>query len=139
MDVPSDSCRPHHSKRGILPIAWLYVITGFHMHLYLRYSIALAAASVFAGCTGFQGPQLIVDVGHTGSECSVRSVAMKCDDVPHYLRDTLKLPLDTYIAIRRPDAATTFEAMDAVMKTLDNAGYRSLIGLIELGPEAPAK
>jgi len=54
---------------------------------------------------------------------------MKCEDVPTYLRNTLKVPDDTYISVRST-SHDTVDALAPVMKALNASGYRKVIGTI---------
>jgi hypothetical protein len=109
----------------------------------LRVGIIIPALCVLGGCTGRDDdslqPELMVDMSNVKGQCAVRGFAMKCDDVPRYLRDTLKVPKDTYIAVRSPAESATFDAMNPVMKALNDAGYEKVIGSIELDGEAPKR
>lgn len=94
-----------------------------------------------AGCVptdrGSNGPELYVGVQGDGS-CSVRELNVACVDVANYLRNTLSMSTDTYIAVTPTiEDAATLEAMAPVIKSLKDAGYNSVIGSITLEPNKP--
>jgi hypothetical protein len=80
-------------------------------------SVVLFVLSVLGGCHAPEeddsgGPPLTVDLADSKGECAVRGLRMKCDDVPGYLRDTLRVPGDTSIEVRGISPGTsTFAAM----------------------------
>lgn len=67
-------------------------------------------------------------------ECQIRSVKMTCNDVPAYLRDNLKLPPNTFIAVSAPDNAP-LDPMPPLIHALEAAGFTSVIGDIPLPPK----
>jgi hypothetical protein len=60
-----------------------------------------------------------------------------CNDVPRHLRDTLKIPLDTFIAVTVADETKVpLDSMGPVITALKAAGYTLVIGSIEIGSDA---
>jgi len=58
---------------------------------------------------------------------------MDCEAVAAYLRETLRIPSDTYIAVAVPAHKPIHsDSMTAVIEGLRKAGFTSVIGLIPL-------
>jgi len=100
-----------------------------------RQTIAISILSALTGCheagDDSTGPQLVIVLSPVNGECVVRAAKMKCAGVSAYLRDTLKLPSDTYIAVSSPQPET-LDAIVPIMKDLNAAGYGSVIGDIPI-------
>jgi hypothetical protein len=104
-----------------------------------RSALVLLVLACLSGCgvdEGSNGPELSVEVRANGS-CFVGGVAMSRTDVPRYLQRTLELPPTTYIAVTASGEQATHEAMSPVIGDLKAAGYKSVIGLIEIEPNNP--
>ena len=85
------------------------------------------------------GPQLVIDLANAKGECVVEGQQMPCDDVPRYLHDTLKVPSNTYTAVRSSSEHPTFESMNSLITALNKGGYEKVIGSFELSSPARAK
>ena len=100
-----------------------------------RQTIAISILSALTGCheagDDSTGPQLVIVLSPVNGECVVRTAKLKCAGVSAYLRDTLKLPSDTYIAVSSPQAET-LDAIVPIMKDLNAAGYGRVIGDIPI-------
>ena len=95
----------------------------------------LLVLAMMAGCQetskDSSGPELFIVLSPVPGECVVRSEKRPCSEVPSYLRETLKLPLDTFIAVSSPHEAT-IDAIQPIIEALTSAGYTSVIGDIPL-------
>jgi hypothetical protein len=97
-----------------------------------RSKIALLALSGLAGCSDdSSGPQLVIELTPVEGECTVRAARMNCEEVPAYLRDALKLPSNTFIAVSSGKTERV-NALAPIMGALNAAGYTSVIGDIPI-------
>jgi hypothetical protein len=67
-------------------------------------------------------------------ECQVHSAKMTCNEVPAYLRDTLKLPSNTFISVSAQDK-TPLDTMPPLIDALKAGGFTSVMGEIPLPPK----
>jgi|SRR5882672_2014290 len=97
------------------------------------FALALFALSGCERDAPSDGPSLIITVLSGGSRCEVRKVEMDCGSVATYLRDTLRVPSDAYIAVAVPAHKPIHsESMHAVIEELQKAGFTTMIGLVPL-------
>jgi biopolymer transport protein ExbD len=96
--------------------------------------------SLLAGCGQLnnesKGPELTIDVDGTGS-CLLRGTTVDCEQVADYMRDTMKVPLQTYIAVSPSDQNTNADSITPVMHRLKEAGFTAVIGSIGIRPNKP--
>jgi hypothetical protein len=103
----------------------------------LRAAIASLIFAIMAGCQAApddsRGPELTVAMSAVKGECQIHSANMTCNEVPAYLRDTLKLPSDTFISVSAQDN-TPLDTMPPLIDALKAAGFTSVMGEIPLPP-----
>lgn len=95
---------------------------------------------LLAGCgqsdKGSQGPELTVEVDGKGS-CFVRETTVPCNQLAEHMRDTMKVPLQTYIAVSPASESTPAGDIIPVIQHLEDAGFKLVIGSIAVGPNKP--
>ena len=97
----------------------------------LAFAVALFALSGCGQSPSDDGPSLTVAVLSGGADCEVRKVEMDCGSVAAYLRETLRIPSDTYIAVAVPAHKPIHsDSMTAVIEELRKAGFTSVIGSV---------
>ena len=99
----------------------------------LTFAAAFFALSACGHSQSDEGPSLFVTVLPGGARCEVRNVKLDCGSVATYLRETLQIPSDTYIAVTVPAHTPIHsDSMTAVIDELRKAGFTSVIGQIPL-------
>lgn len=74
------------------------------------------------------GPELMVKVD--GAGCSVQGQIVECAELASYMRDNIKIPIDTYIAVAPASGNARADDIIPVVKSLMNAGFRLVIGSV---------
>jgi hypothetical protein len=102
----------------------------------MRLSVVLLMAAVIGGCAADResdGPDLRIRLLAAEGRCEVREVELPCSEVPVYLRDTLKVPLETFIAVDLPRGVKRTADLQSLVSVLMQAGFTTTIGSIEIG------